>query len=102
MHGVGEVTEWSIVQHWKCCVGETPPRVRIPPSPLKAVPVKTGEFPPLRPILGRHNRPLCHLSDAAFFHVYRDTKRHQWCLYATPFPTRLPSRTRSMVRPPRG
>src|ERR1051325_753610 len=30
---VGEVTEWPIVQHWKCCVGETPPRVRIPPSP---------------------------------------------------------------------
>ena len=30
----GEVTERPKVQHWKCCVGETLPRVRIPPSPL--------------------------------------------------------------------
>src|SRR5262245_53702825 len=31
---VGAVAEWSIVQHWKCCVRETVPRVRIPPAPL--------------------------------------------------------------------
>ena len=31
----GEVAEWPIVQHWKCCVRETGPRVRIPPSPFK-------------------------------------------------------------------
>jgi hypothetical protein len=31
----GEVTERPKVQHWKCCVGESSPRVRIPPSPLK-------------------------------------------------------------------
>ena len=30
----GGVTERPIVQHWKCCVGETPPGVRIPPPPL--------------------------------------------------------------------
>src|SRR5262245_46786220 len=30
----GEVTERPKVQHWKCCVGETLPRVRISPSPL--------------------------------------------------------------------
>jgi hypothetical protein len=30
----GEVAEWPIVQHWKCCVLETGPGVRIPPSPL--------------------------------------------------------------------
>ncbi len=30
----GEVAERPIVQHWKCCVRETGPRVRIPPSPL--------------------------------------------------------------------
>ena len=29
----GEVTEWPIVHPWKGCVGVTPPRVRIPPSP---------------------------------------------------------------------
>ena len=29
----GEVTERSNVHAWKACVGETPPRVRIPPSP---------------------------------------------------------------------
>lgn len=31
---LGEVAERPIVQHWKCCVRETGPRVRIPPSPL--------------------------------------------------------------------
>ena len=30
----GEVAEWPIVQHWKCCVSEMGPGVRIPPSPL--------------------------------------------------------------------
>ena len=30
---LGEMTEWPIVQHWKCCVGETLPWVRIPLSP---------------------------------------------------------------------
>ena len=29
----GEMTEWPIVHPWKGCVGETPPRVRIPLSP---------------------------------------------------------------------
>ena len=29
----GEMTEWPIVQHWKCCVGEILPWVRIPLSP---------------------------------------------------------------------
>lgn len=29
----GEVSEWSKVHAWKACVGETSPRVRIPPSP---------------------------------------------------------------------
>ena len=27
----GEVAEWPIVQHWKCCVRVTGPGVRIPP-----------------------------------------------------------------------
>ena len=30
---LGEVSEWFKVQTWNVCVGETPPRVRIPPSP---------------------------------------------------------------------
>ena len=30
---LGEVSEWSMVQPWKGCVGATPPGVRIPPSP---------------------------------------------------------------------
>ncbi len=30
----GEMAEWPIVQHWKCCVRETGPGVRIPLSPL--------------------------------------------------------------------
>ena len=30
----GEVAEWPIVQHWKCCVRVTGPGVRIPPSPF--------------------------------------------------------------------
>ena len=29
----GEVQEWLNWQHWKCCVRETVPWVRIPPSP---------------------------------------------------------------------
>ena len=32
--GSGEVAERPIVQHWKCCVLERGPGVRIPPSPL--------------------------------------------------------------------
>src|SRR5579883_3206229 len=36
----GEVTERPKVQHWKCCVGESSPRVRIPPSPLLCWPVR--------------------------------------------------------------
>ena len=32
---IGEVAEWPIVQHWKCCVLERGPGVRIPPSPLR-------------------------------------------------------------------
>ena len=31
----GEVAEWSKAQHWKCCIGATLSRVRIPPSPFK-------------------------------------------------------------------
>ena len=31
--GRGEVAERPIVQHWKCCVSEMAPGVRIPPSP---------------------------------------------------------------------
>ena len=27
------MVEWSKAQHWKCCVGATSPRVRIPLSP---------------------------------------------------------------------
>ncbi len=30
----GEVAEWSMAQHWKCCIGATLSRVRIPLSPL--------------------------------------------------------------------
>ena len=30
---LGEVQEWLNWQHWKCCVRETVPWVRIPPSP---------------------------------------------------------------------
>ena len=32
------MTERPIVQHWKCCVRETGPGVRIPPSPLPSLP----------------------------------------------------------------
>ena len=36
-HKVAEalVAERPKAQHWKCCVGESSPRVRIPPSPLE-------------------------------------------------------------------
>ncbi len=34
----GEVAEWSKAQHWKCCIGATLSRVRIPPSPLDTGP----------------------------------------------------------------
>ena len=30
---LGGVSEWSMVQPWKGCVGATPPGVRIPPPP---------------------------------------------------------------------
>jgi hypothetical protein len=30
----GEMAEWLKAQHWKCCVGVTLPRVRIPLSPF--------------------------------------------------------------------
>jgi hypothetical protein len=30
----GEVAEWLKAQHWKCCLGVTLTRVRIPPSPF--------------------------------------------------------------------
>ena len=33
----GEVAEWLKAQHWKCCLGVTSTRVRIPPSPLNRV-----------------------------------------------------------------
>ena len=33
----GEVQEWLNWQHWKCCVRETVPWVRIPPSPPRSV-----------------------------------------------------------------
>ncbi len=33
----GEVAEWLKAQHWKCCLGVTSTRVRIPPSPLDLV-----------------------------------------------------------------
>src|SRR6185295_1879227 len=33
----GEVQEWLNWQHWKCCVRETVPWVRIPPSPPESV-----------------------------------------------------------------
>ena len=31
----GEVSEWSMVQSWKDCVGAIPPGVRIPSSPYQ-------------------------------------------------------------------
>ena len=31
---LGEMAEWSKAQHWKCCIGATLSRVRIPLSPL--------------------------------------------------------------------
>ena len=30
----GEVAEWLKAQHWKCCIGVTLSRVRIPLSPF--------------------------------------------------------------------
>lgn len=44
----GEVAEWPIVQHWKCCVWVTGPGVRIPLSPLLTVkdhPLTTCDIP---------------------------------------------------------
>jgi hypothetical protein len=35
----GEMTEWPIVQHWKCCVPSRVPGVRIPLSPLLEKPI---------------------------------------------------------------
>ena len=43
----GEVQEWLNWQHWKCCVRETVPWVRIPPSPpQQEVRDQRSEFPP--------------------------------------------------------
>ena len=39
-HSFGEMAEWPIVQHWKCCVRETVPGVRIPLSPLADGPIR--------------------------------------------------------------
>ena len=36
---LGEVTEWPIVLVSKTSVGASPPRVRIPPSPLDRLPM---------------------------------------------------------------
>ena len=38
MISTGGVSEWSMVQPWKGCVGASPPGVRIPPSPPKGEP----------------------------------------------------------------
>ena len=43
----GEVTEWPIVQHWKCCVWETGPGVQIPPSPPSPQAVIVTRWRPL-------------------------------------------------------
>ena len=40
----GEVAEWSKAQHWKCCIGATLSRVRIPPSPFQKAVRKGGFF----------------------------------------------------------
>jgi hypothetical protein len=54
----GEVQEWLNWQHWKCCVRETVPWVRIPPSPperlriadceLRILNSELGEMPSVR------------------------------------------------------
>ena len=40
----GEVQEWLNWQHWKCCVRETVPWVRIPPSPPDQSAVASFQF----------------------------------------------------------
>ena len=42
----GELAEWSKAQHWKCCIGATLSRVRIPrsPSPNTQTPCLAGVF----------------------------------------------------------
>ena len=42
---LGEVAEWLKAQHWKCCIGATLSRVRIPRSPLLRS-VRAGFFLP--------------------------------------------------------
>ena len=52
-HATGGVSEWSMVQPWKGCVGASPPGVRIPPPP----PVFPGGsyFAAPNPIIPRGN-----------------------------------------------
>ncbi len=44
MQTQGEVSEWFKVQTWNVCVGATPPRVRIPPSPILKPPLQKRWF----------------------------------------------------------
>gem|GEM_PF-2938745 len=53
----GEVAEWSKAQHWKCCIGATLSRVRIPPSPLPMLPA--GGFSP-----SAHEQPTAQSPDS--------------------------------------
>ena len=70
----GEVAEWPIVQHWKCCVRETVPGVRIPPSPLKD---------PGFPRVFRISAQLLWLSCTSM-HVHACTYCVVWCAALVP------------------
>src|SRR5882724_12991587 len=51
----GEVQEWLNWQHWKCCVRETVPWVRIPPSPPQdfRFPIANCQVVTRKPVLRR-------------------------------------------------
>ena len=52
----GEMAEWLKAQHWKCCLGETLTRVRIPLSPFSGDRLQRQIRRPPRRILARDDR----------------------------------------------
>lgn len=52
------MAEWSKAQHWKCCIGATLSRVRIPPSPF--------QFAAWLPFLKEATKKAAHYSDTDF------------------------------------
>ena len=60
------MVEWSKAQHWKCCVGATSPRVRIPLSPPFFLP-KKWRNEAVRLCFMARSAASCSVSCASYF-----------------------------------